>query len=63
MTYDRAQKLMSRAKCDYTHAARALANAETPAAQRRHARRMRRAESAIRDLQRDLASLGCEATG
>jgi hypothetical protein len=56
MTHDKAQAALDRARRDYAHATRALFDAPSDAARRRHARRCqvaaRRIEEAAGDVRR-----------
>lgn len=60
MTLDAADKALDRARGDHAHAMRALFDAETLSAQKRHARRAKVASTRIREAMRDRARLSCD---
>lgn len=61
MQLDAAQRAYDRAARDYRRATHAMFHAETPAAQKRHARKARVAQQRMRDAARDRARLACDA--
>lgn len=60
MTLDKAEAALERARSDYARAIRAMFNAETVSAQKRHSRRAQTAATRIRDAARDRARLSCD---
>jgi hypothetical protein len=60
MTYERAERALSRARDDYAHHVQGALNAESDAARKRHARKARTALQRIRDAHHDMAHLGCD---